>query len=201
MIRMETIRIGARGSDVELLQLGLTRSGCIPGEIDGIFGIKTQSAVECFQRLQAITADGIVGNTTWNRLMPYLRGYTTVQVKRGDTFWSLANRYSTTVRAISAANPATDPNNLQIGTRLIIPFGFNVVSGKIKFTYEYLQICIDGLTARYPFLKSGSIGNSVMGKKLYSLSIGEGRVQVGYNASHHGNEWITSGVLMKFLEE
>ncbi len=198
---METVRLGARGSVVELLQLGLTRSGCAAGEIDGIFGNKTQSAVECFQRSQGIMADGIAGSVTWNRLVPYLRGYEVVQVRRGDSFWVLANRYTTTTRAIAVANPGADPNNLRIGTRLVVPLGFDVVYGKISFTYEYLQFCIDGLTARYPFLRSGSIGNSVMGKKLYSLSIGEGKVQVGYNASHHGNEWITSGVLMKFLEE
>ena len=35
---------------------------------DGIFGAKTQQAVESFQREFNLTPDGIVGKKTWNRL-------------------------------------------------------------------------------------------------------------------------------------
>ncbi|MBO8137203.1 MAG: LysM peptidoglycan-binding domain-containing protein [Desulfotomaculum sp.] len=43
------------------------------------------------------------------------------RVKAGDTFYSLAQRYNTTVEAIKAANPGVDPNNLQIGQTICIP--------------------------------------------------------------------------------
>ncbi|MEW6173988.1 MAG: LysM peptidoglycan-binding domain-containing protein [Bacillota bacterium] len=42
-------------------------------------------------------------------------------VRAGDTFYSLARRYGTTVEAIQAANPYTNPNNLQVGQVLCIP--------------------------------------------------------------------------------
>lgn len=42
-------------------------------------------------------------------------------VRAGDTYFSLATRFNTTVEAIAAANPGVDPNNLQIGQRLCIP--------------------------------------------------------------------------------
>jgi len=42
-------------------------------------------------------------------------------VQAGDTFWSLAQRFNTTVAAIQAANPGVDPNNLQIGQIICIP--------------------------------------------------------------------------------
>jgi peptidoglycan endopeptidase LytF len=42
-------------------------------------------------------------------------------VRSGDTFFSLANRFNTTVAAIQAANPNVDPNNLQIGQTICIP--------------------------------------------------------------------------------
>ncbi|MGI6538793.1 MAG: LysM peptidoglycan-binding domain-containing protein [Caldicoprobacterales bacterium] len=42
-------------------------------------------------------------------------------IRAGDTFYSLAIRFNTTVAAIMAANPGVDPNRLQIGQRICIP--------------------------------------------------------------------------------
>lgn len=42
-------------------------------------------------------------------------------VRAGDTFYSLADFFGTTVPAIQAANPGVDPNNLQIDQQLCIP--------------------------------------------------------------------------------
>ncbi len=42
-------------------------------------------------------------------------------IKSGDTFYSLAQRYNTTVEAIMTANPGVDPDNLQIGQEICIP--------------------------------------------------------------------------------
>ena len=46
--------------------------------------------------------------------MPYI-------IRPGDTFFSLARRFNTTVAAIISANPGVDPNRLQIGQRICIP--------------------------------------------------------------------------------
>jgi LysM repeat protein len=42
-------------------------------------------------------------------------------VQDGDTLSGLAERFSTTVEALVAANGITDPNSLQPGQTLIIP--------------------------------------------------------------------------------
>ena len=42
-------------------------------------------------------------------------------VQPGDTFFSLAQRFNTTVAAIAVLNPTVNPNNLQIGSTLCIP--------------------------------------------------------------------------------
>ncbi|KKM09915.1 hypothetical protein SY88_16290 [Clostridiales bacterium PH28_bin88] len=42
-------------------------------------------------------------------------------IQAGDTFFSLARRFGTTVEAIMAANPGVDPNRLQIGQVICIP--------------------------------------------------------------------------------
>jgi len=41
----------------------------------------------------------------------------------------------------------------------------------------------------------------VMGKPIYYLDFGEGENRALYNASHHANEWITTPVLLKYIED
>ena len=41
--------------------------------------------------------------------------------QQGETFYTLAQRYHTTVAAIKAANPTLDPYNLQPGMVICIP--------------------------------------------------------------------------------
>lgn len=57
-----------RGDDVKQLQSRLKEKGYDPGQIDGIFGRKTQRAVKQFQREHDLKADGIVGKKTFAAL-------------------------------------------------------------------------------------------------------------------------------------
>ena len=57
------------------------------------------------------------------------------------------------------------------------------------------------LTTMYPFLKMSSIGKSELGQDIWELRMGIGTKKVHMNASMHANEWITSLVLMKWLNE
>lgn len=193
--------LGDRGPGVQLLQLGLSRAGTQPGSIDGVFGPRTQEALRRFQKQQALTLTGRSDAATWQALMPWLLGSITVTLGPRDTLWGLSQRYDTSVAAIRTANPQVDPNALRIGQTLVVPLGFAVVPTEIAFTSEVLELSITGLQLRYPFLRTGAIGSSVMGKPLRLITIGEGKTEVFYNASHHANEWITSPVLMAFLEE
>lgn len=43
------------------------------------------------------------------------------EIRTGDTLWSIAIRYNTTVYNIVGANPQIDPNRLSIGQKVIIP--------------------------------------------------------------------------------
>jgi len=61
--------------------------------------------------------------------------------------------------------------------------------------YENLRI----LKQAYPFIKTGSIGKSIMGKDIPFVRIGRGQKEVFYSASYHANEWITSLVLLEFM--
>ena len=178
MYNLATLRYGDKGPLTELLQLALTRAGFSPGNIDGIFGSKTLDAVKSFQASAGLTRDGIVGKNTWRLLIPYLRGYAVHTIKPRDTLYSIANSYKTTIRAIETANPGINPMNLQVGSRIIVPYSFKVVPSNVQFTSLLMDFIADGLTARYPFIKSRSIGNSKIGRALYCFSIGTGTDQV-----------------------
>lgn len=138
-----TLRQGSRGQDVITLQYLLdVASEYYPGipavAQDGIFGSGTKDAVVAFQRQMRLNPDGIVGALTWQALYQVYQGigenvpmpdpspgtlqYTVVA---GDTLWSIARRYGTTVEAIKALNGLSG-DLLQIGQALKIPSGQGV---------------------------------------------------------------------------
>ncbi len=76
-----------------------------------------------------------------------------------------------------------------------------IVSTNVKYSYDILMENLNSLKSTYPFLYVDSIGNSVLGNALVYIRIGTGKREVFYNGSFHANEWITSMLLMKFIEE
>ena len=57
------------------------------------------------------------------------------------------------------------------------------------------------LTQRYPFLRTETLTTTAFGRPVQTLVIGDGPRKVLYSAAHHANEWITTPVLLKFVEE
>lgn len=198
---MKLLRNGSRGPQVQLLQLALQRAGYDPGGTDGVFGPRTGAALRRFQAANGLVPDGIAGPLTHAALRPYYTGYVIYAVRYGDSFYRIAARYGTTVRAIGTANPRVDPLNLEAGQLLTIPLSFNVVPTTIDYFSELVAFCCEGVAARYPFVTRGVIGQSVMGRNLELLTLGTGSARIFYNAAHHANEWITTPLLLKFTEE
>lgn len=64
-----TVQQGSSGPAVKALQAQLNAKRRLSLAVDGIFGSGTQSAVVAFQQHAGITADGIVGPTTWRNLI------------------------------------------------------------------------------------------------------------------------------------
>lgn len=77
----------------------------------------------------------------------------------------------------------------------------SIVSTNISYNSSVLSQNLQDLLKTYPFLNSKVIGYSVLGKPLYAITIGSGLKEVFYSASYHANEWITSPLLMKFIED
>ena len=64
-----TLKKGASGNITKLLQEKLVTLGYSTNGVDGIFGIGTYSAVREFQKTRGLSADGIVGQNTWRKLL------------------------------------------------------------------------------------------------------------------------------------
>ena len=121
-------------------------------------------------------------------------------IRPGDTLFSLAERYDASLATIETANPALDPFALRPGQKLVVPLPFSVVPTDIPWCSALMEYDVDGLTHRYPQLRAESIGRSVLSRPVWALTVGDGLRRVLYSAAHHANEWITTPLLMKYLE-
>lgn len=63
------LKKGAQGNITKLLQEKLVSLGYSTNGVDGIFGGGTYSAVREFQKTRGLSADGIVGQNTWRKLL------------------------------------------------------------------------------------------------------------------------------------
>jgi len=84
-----------------------------------------------------------------------------------------------------------------IPVRLIKP----LIKTEKFYSSASLQKDLELLSTYYPFMKVETIGHSVLGKDIVEVQFGRGDSVVHYNGSFHANEWITSAVLMKWLNE
>ena len=68
--------------------------------------------------------------------------------------------------------------------------------------YENLMNSVQFLSDRYPFLAVTYMGTSILGRGIPMLSIGDGsQKSVLYVGCHHGMEWITTAILLRFANE
>lgn len=69
-----SLKRGSSGDKVTQLQQKLKNWGYYSGSVDGIFGSATEAAVKKFQKKNGLTADGIVGKATAEKLGLRLSG-------------------------------------------------------------------------------------------------------------------------------
>lgn len=69
------------------------------------------------------------------------------------------------------------------------------------FDYQQLTEKIISFEKRYPFLRYQYIGTSILGKGIPALTLGNGHRSVIYVGAHHGMEWLTSVLLIQFIED
>ena len=68
IVEAAVLRQGSKGGEVKEVQRRLKLWGYYKGSVDGVFGAGTRSAVVAFQKKNGLTADGVVGKTTYKAL-------------------------------------------------------------------------------------------------------------------------------------
>ena len=96
----KTLKRGDTGEEVKALQTRLKELGYITGEVDTTFGAGTEQAVKDFQTAAGLTADGVAGQGTLDKLFasdaPKKSSYTKLQLgDRGQKITDLQNRLIT----------------------------------------------------------------------------------------------------------
>ena len=76
-----------------------------------------------------------------------------------------------------------------------------IVPTDVPMTSALCAQTIEALVRRYPAIAADILTTTAFGRPVQALTIGRGERKVLYSAAHHANEWITTPVLLKFLEE
>ncbi|WP_126428482.1 LysM peptidoglycan-binding domain-containing protein [Brevibacillus marinus] len=124
-------------------------------------------------------------------------------VQPGDTLYKIARSFGVSVSQLQAANPGVVATQLQVGQVLAIPEPTQreIVIPREDYGYDEMMADLDALARRYPFIEVTSIGRSVLGRSIPAVRLGTGAKEVHYNGSFHANEYITTAILLKFIEE
>ena len=76
-----------------------------------------------------------------------------------------------------------------------------IVNTDVPMTSALCGETIERIVKTYPFCSVRQLTTTAFGRPGWSLTIGTGDRRVLYSAAHHANEWITTPVLLKFVEE
>ena len=150
IVNNNVLKLGDTGNEVKILQEKLTILTYYLFEINSLFDKNTEIAVKQFQLNNFLTADGIVGNNTLNRInmlyeplskcdeftLPENTG--TYIVQKGDTLYSISKKFNTTVDELKSLNNLTS-NLLNLGDIL------NIVKSTVPEITSYSVIKGDTL--------------------------------------------------------
>jgi g-D-glutamyl-meso-diaminopimelate peptidase len=127
-------------------------------------------------------------------------GWQAVQVS--GIFENIARSLSIPFEAVKRLNPQlTDDITVSQPLRIPKRIKTRLVNGKRNYDFAAMDKELKELCEYYPFIKKRTIGKSVLGLPLLELKIGRGSKQVHINGSFHANEWITSAVIMTFVND
>ncbi|MBE5771266.1 MAG: peptidoglycan-binding protein [Clostridiales bacterium] len=101
-----TLRNGSEGAAVRVLQSKLKSLGYYTGVVDGDYGTGTVEAVKAFQRAHGMTADGVAGGGTFNKLFGG-------DAKKASASSSSNQNASATRRPVATRKPTVTPRKTE----------------------------------------------------------------------------------------
>lgn len=93
--------------------------------------------------------------------------------------------------------------NYQSNGANLLPFDTSksILDYPLPLTWERMMAYLNCFSERYPFLSYGTLGESVLGRSIPVITLGEGKKTFVYVGTHHAMEWITSVLLLRFINE
>ena len=76
-----------------------------------------------------------------------------------------------------------------------------ILNYRTPLDHRELTRVTDLFAGRYPFLSVTSLGTSILGRSIPVLILGQGPRKVLYVGAHHGMEWLTSVLLLRFRKQ
>ena len=142
-----TLRKGDTGSEVYRLETMLNALYYNPGTINSVFDTDTENAVKAFQADNGLTADGIVGTGTYNKLK-------TAHIMKYD-------KRAGSLRVLSVGKRGDDVAQLQFRLQDMDLytgsvdgiFGSGTKSAVIQFQQQYSSLTNDGMAGSATMLK------------------------------------------------
>lgn len=75
------------------------------------------------------------------------------------------------------------------------------IDNTVPFDYAVLMRHLYELEQTYPIFKLSYLGTSVLDRAIPQITLGTGRRRLLYVGTHHGMEWITAAILVRFAKE
>ncbi len=100
------LKLGSQGVDVLEAQALLQLLGYYDGELDGTYSEATAKSINAFQKVAGLTPDGILGQSTWAKLLPSGNSDTQSDTKKPETKKAEAKK-ADSKPAAKSAEPVT----------------------------------------------------------------------------------------------
>ncbi|MDE5052159.1 M14 family metallocarboxypeptidase [Niallia taxi] len=127
----------------------------------------------------------------------------TLHLQDGDALWKIAGKRNISVDSLLLLNQAFSMKDIHAGTAVIAPKRLmqKSVDARKKYDSQALKNDLEKLKEHYPFIQINILGKSVLENDIYEIRIGRGSRKVHMNGSFHANEWITSAILMSYVND
>lgn len=173
------LKLGSQGEAVANVQAALKRLGYFEGKTDGDFGEYTENAVKRFQAQNGLTADGIVGQATLNKLSSSSAAtYRPTNTPTPKVTLKPTQRVTATPKTDNTylSNGNSGSKVTQMQTRLI-ELGYLEGSASGKFC-DITELAVMSFQSRSSLDNDGIAGPSTL-DKLYSSAARKANTAVG----------------------